>query len=262
VTAAKGDFNRDGRADLLWRRTDGVMSMWRMNGLTAAQQVLVNPAVIDPVWRIAGTGDLDGNGRPEILWQHQTGGWLCAWFMSDEALSQAVYLNPSRIMSNAWKIVAVADMDGDRKADLLWQHDSGWLSVWFMDGVSKARDAYLTPDQIAGDDWRIVGAGDMNGDGRADIVWQHKSGGWLSAWLMNGSVLSEAVYLSPNRIAGSDWKIRAVIDLNGDGHTDLVWQHLSGGWIAAWLMNGTTATSTPYLSPNAVSPSWTLVGPR
>ncbi len=46
-TAAKADFNGDMKPDLLWRRSDGLLSLWKMNQLTAAQQVLINPSVPD-----------------------------------------------------------------------------------------------------------------------------------------------------------------------------------------------------------------------
>ncbi len=70
------------------------------------------------------------------------------------------------------------------------------------------------------------------------------------------------VFLTPNQVPDPDWKIRGVIDLNGDDKTDLIWQHPSAGWLAAWLMNGTQATSTPFLSPSNVGTSWQLVAPK
>ena len=34
--------------------------------------------------------------------------------------------------------------------------------------------AFLSINRVSDPNWVIVGAGDTNGDGRADIVWQHK----------------------------------------------------------------------------------------
>ncbi len=60
--------------------------------------------------------------------------------MNGDALQQSMYLNPNQVPDKLWKIVAIADMNGDGKADLVWQHDQGWLSVWFMNGVNLISD--------------------------------------------------------------------------------------------------------------------------
>jgi hypothetical protein len=33
-------------------------------------------------------------------------------------------------------------------------------------------------------------------------------------------------------------------DFNGDGHSDLLWRHTSGGWNQIWYLNGTARTGT------------------
>jgi len=41
---ALGDFDGDGKADLVWRHTDGTTYLWRMNGLTvSAFEPIANP---------------------------------------------------------------------------------------------------------------------------------------------------------------------------------------------------------------------------
>jgi len=43
----------------------------------------------------------------------------------------------------------------------------------------------------------VVDAGDLDGDGKSDIVWYNESAGMTDAWLMNGtSMLSGAVLLT------------------------------------------------------------------
>ncbi len=257
AAAAKADFNADGKADLVWRHTSGAVSLWKMNGVTPAEAVSLTPTAT-PDWKPVGSGDLDGDGKPEIVWQN-TDGRLAAWFMSGDTLQRSSYLNPVSPGSPAWKVVALADMNQDGKADLIWQHDNGSLAVWYMDGVTLIGWTFLTPASVEDTQWRIVGAGDVDGDGMPDLVWQH-SEGWVGAWIMSGAQATAWLPLTPGQVDPS-WKIRAVIDLNGDGQTDLVWQHRDG-WVCAWLMIGAKVASMPFLVSSTVDTSWQLVGPR
>jgi hypothetical protein len=263
TTGSRSDFNGDGRADLVWQREDGYLSVWKMNGTTLLEATLLNPGrVADPNWRIAGTGDLNGDGRVEIVWQHVTAGLLSVWIMVGTNLQDAYYLDPPRILSNDWRIVAVADMNRDYKADLIWQHlTEGWLAVWYMDGLNMWRDRLLNPGRIMSNEWRIVGAADMNRDGENDLVWQHTRLGYLSVWYMNGAEAIYADYLNPSSIQPGTWWIRSVIDINADGKPDLIWQH-EDGWISVWLMNGINMVEAVYVNPNCVHPDWKIVGPR
>ena len=147
------------------------------------------------------------------------------------------------------------------RADLVWQHTTGWLSVWYMNGKNMVSSQLLNPSQVVDGNWKVVGVGDFNLDGKPDLVWQHTNG-LLSVWLMNGTNLVSAVYLNPAQVADPGWRIRAVIDLNGDGRTDLVWQHMSTGWLSAWIMIDTTAVNMVWLNPSAIVPSWKVMGPR
>jgi hypothetical protein len=84
-----GDFNGDGAADILWQYNNtanpsdplnGQAAIWLMNGTTPFSEVLVgsNPG---PSWHIIGTGDYNGDGKSDILWQN-TNGQASIWLMN------------------------------------------------------------------------------------------------------------------------------------------------------------------------------------
>ncbi len=87
--------------------------------------------------------------------------------------------------------------------------------------------------------WTIHGVGDVNGDGYADLVWQH-SQGWLAVWYMRGTAVVGTRYLSIDRVSDPNWQIVGVTDTNGDGMADLLWQERTQGWLAVWFLHGTT----------------------
>jgi hypothetical protein len=75
---------------------------------------------------------------------------------------------------------------------------------------------------------------DYNGDGLADLLWQHTNG-MVRAWFLNGTsfVGSRSI-----RATGTGWKVVSQSDLNGDGGADFIFQR-TDSHLAAWIMNGT-----------------------
>ena len=79
-------------------------------------------------------------------------------------------------LATAWSIVAVADFNGDGKADLLWRNNTtGANTLWHMDGGNQAATVAL--ERIADTKWKVVGTGDYDGDGKADILWRNSRTG-------------------------------------------------------------------------------------
>jgi hypothetical protein len=77
----RGDFNGDGKPDILWRNTsNGQNAVWFMNGATVTGFAVLD-SLPDQAWTIAGTGDFNGDGKPDILWKNTTSGQNAVWFM-------------------------------------------------------------------------------------------------------------------------------------------------------------------------------------
>ena len=69
--AGVGDFNGDGRKDVLWRNASGEVAAWFMNGTAIAGSgdltsggVAVKPGA---TWSIAGIGDFNHDGNSDVL---------------------------------------------------------------------------------------------------------------------------------------------------------------------------------------------------
>ena len=241
---------------IYWQHTNGTLAAYYMDGTNLALNggILLTPSQINPTWQLAAAADLNRDGRPELLWQHQAGA-LALWNLNGTVLASAGTLTPAK-MGPAWKIVATPDLNGDGKSEVLWQSDLGWLGLWFMDGATMTNASYLTPNKVD-PNWRMAGALDLNGDSRPEILWRHKDGG-LGAWFLNGLVATNFAMLTPGQVDPS-WKLVGAGNRRSDGKPMILWQSDSGE-IGVWYLNGTTMESFSWLNPSKVAPAWRIRG--
>lgn len=247
----RGDFNGDGKSDLLWREaTSGSTYLWLMNGASTIGAGYTSSQA-DGSWTIQGVGDFDADGKADILWRH-TGGALYVWQMDGTTVKASSYLQP---ISTAWQIETLGDFNGDGKTDVLWRETaSGATYVWFMDGASRIASGYTASQ--TDNTWTIQGVGDFDADGRADILWRH-TGGALYVWQMNGAALKASSYLPPISLA---WTIQQLGDFNGDGTADILWREGPSGSTYLWLMSGATTIGSGYTAA-AADNTWTVQAP-
>jgi hypothetical protein len=144
----------------------------------------------------------------------------------------------------------VYDLDGDGKADILWQRDTGTVAAWLLNGTSIAGSG--SPGAAAAD-WTIVGVGDVNGDGKGDIVWRHDSGD-VAVWLLNGASIVGSGFVGSQI---TEWTVAGVADFNGDGRSDILWRHTSG-WVGIWLLNGSSIIGSGVIG--GMGSDWTVAG--
>lgn len=240
------------RSQLLWRNmSTGAVSQWTLDGASQVFGQSMGPGSVDLGWQIAGYGDFNRDGDNDIVWQH-TDGRMSAWLMRGSSLMSGVALAGGSI-DPVWRIVAVTDLDGDGHTDLIWHHrTAGYVAVWFMNGINRRDGQLLEPGQVPVLEWQIVGAGDFNGDGRADLLWRHSTQGQLAVWLMHGPRQIAGRSLSPEAVTDLDWKVAGIVDVNGDRSADIIWQHQDGR-LAVWAMNGTNLMTGAPLTPGLVA---------
>ena len=68
-----GDFNGDGKADILWRNTstaDVAVTFRKMHG-HCFNHIHRN---LPSNWTVAGVGDFNGDGKTDILWRNNNTG--------------------------------------------------------------------------------------------------------------------------------------------------------------------------------------------
>ncbi len=229
------DFNGDGRSDVLWRNVNGQLSSWlgTANGGLQDNGNVVNQFVpLD--WKIAGTGDFNGDGRSDILWRNDNGR-LSQWLGTANGGLSDNFANVNAFVPVSWNVAEVADFNGDGRADVLWRNNSGQISQWLGTASGALTDNGALVNQFVPNAWKIQDAADFNGDGFADVLWRNDNG-QLSQWLgsASGRLIDNGAVV--NQFVPNAWKIAGTGDFNGDGRADIVWRNVSGQ-LSEWLGN-------------------------
>src|SRR5262249_42725582 len=150
------DFNADGHSDIMWRHTSGTVAIWEMDG-----SQIKTISTIDnfgPELQTAATGDLDGDGKSDIIVRNGTTD--AVWFMNGGQIQAIAHLTT---VVRSRPTLGTADLDGDGRSDILWRHSSGTVGIWEMDGSQIKSISAI--DGFGNTDWGVVGTGDFSGDG-------------------------------------------------------------------------------------------------
>jgi len=87
----------------------------------------------DPAWEVIKTGDLNGDGNPELIVHNASTGQTAAWIMNGTTVTGWTLL----ITSPDWNVIEAIDLNGDGKTDLLWYDAAtGQIAAWIMGDVT------------------------------------------------------------------------------------------------------------------------------
>lgn len=193
-----GDFNGDGKDDILWSDGSGNVSVDLMNG-TSILSTILSGNLTSGV--IKGAGDYNGDGKADILWSNSSNGDLKVNLTTGTTLASASLIFPT--VPSGWDVKASGDYNGDGKDDIFLYNGSAGASYELqMNGSAILAQGFVDNYSLS-PGWEVKGSGDYNGDGRNDIFWHHNTG-VNYIYLMNGFTFTP-VYV--NTISDLNWQI-------------------------------------------------------
>nr|BFD87520.1 FG-GAP-like repeat-containing protein [Streptomyces sp. Xyl84] len=216
--AGFGDLNADRQADVLVRDKAG--RLWFLPGDQTGK--LVGTGGWNAMNALVRHGDFSGDGREDVIAREASTGKL--WLYPGTGTGS---LGSRKLMgTGGWngmsRIAAFGDISGDGRPDVLAVEKSTG-KLWLYPGTGAG--GLGSRKLIGTGGWNgmnaLTGAGDMNGDGRADLIAREASTGKL--WLYPGRTGS----LGSRVLVGSGgWNVMDTVlglgDVTGDGRADLV----------------------------------------
>jgi hypothetical protein len=227
ASIAVADVNADGAPDLVATvADDGAVDLLLNDGSGVFTERAAYATGPSP-WDVA-VGDVNGDGAPDLAVATFSATGKVTILLNDGNGSFPVRHDYSA--GGDPFSVAIADFDGDGAPDLAISHfglvfHSNTVSVLRNDGHGRFPTRRDYPVAEGGGP---VGAGDISGDGKPDVVTVNDDSNRLSLLVNNGKGVLLPVLAYPTGALPQDV---AIGDLNGDGRADLVsadsWEDVS-----------------------------------
>ena len=221
-TVTIGDLNGDGKPELIVANDgDSVISIYK--NLSTPGNLLFDRRIDlftgHASWNVF-INDLDGDGRPDLAIAMQgSSSTIC--IMRNKGIGGNISFEPKIDLSlQVYFNVAVGDIDGDGKPDLV---ATGYSTVNVLKNLTSIGNiAFGTPQSFpVGTINECVSIGDLNGDGKPDLVTSNWGDNTVSVLINHSNTGSIAFNDQVTYAVGANPNFVGIVDFDGDGRPDL-----------------------------------------
>ena len=149
-------WSHDHNSDIIWQDFAGGLGdplMLMGDGTVTSHLVQFSPWPTGelPFWKMQGTGDFNGDGQSEIIWQHDFNNLASLWIMNETDVLHVGQLGSGGQLPVGeppvfqygpfgFDIKAIGDINGDGRDDVISQQTNGDVTLWMMDGDNNTAD--------------------------------------------------------------------------------------------------------------------------
>jgi len=260
IFGGAADINNDGRPELFWCPTNQVMKTWFLDeNLQYSSNVTMYGSECPKDYQYRASGPTRDDGINNLYYQDIDFGYIDSWVMNPDGTLRVANPTYATSIERSWQLRCAGDVSGDGRVELFFQNtNTGASQVWFMDTNGQQTAMLPITASPIPSGWTLRGAGDCSGDGRVELFWQ-RTNGQTAVWFMNTNgawVTGRSIY---SGLMPSGWTLRQVLDVNGDGRVELLWQR-TNGQTGIWFLD-TNGVRTAGWAMNAnISPMWIMRG--
>ncbi|WCN36369.1 DUF2334 domain-containing protein [Aneurinibacillus uraniidurans] len=208
------DISGDGRKDLLsYDRKSGRTAVFESTGTSFAKARAYGQLPPEGVALL--TGDFDGDGHEDVLWQNAT-----SWKLMRNTNGQFTVGRTGTIAADA--VLLTGDIDGDGVDEWMEVSSSSHMVHIFRDRRDFKTNgiALKSCDQWKNIQWLT---GDTNGDGKCDLIAYDPASGLWDVWQSTGSSFTKLLPTYGPWARGGSMALCA--DFDGNGRADIgVWE--------------------------------------
>jgi hypothetical protein len=231
---AAADVNRDGKLDLITANNeDGDISVLLGDGKGSFTRARGSPFPCGPSPYPVALADVNGDSDLDIVVPNTAPGptTITVLLGDGRGTFRSAPRSPFKANDRAY-FVAVADLNGDGKPDIVATHDDASIATLHLgDGKGNFVQANNSPLELGNRSWSVVPV-DLNGDGKIDLAFGAEHG--VAVFLGDGRGGFQRAAGSPFRTGRGTWRIE-VIDVNHDNKPDFISNNVESNDISILL---------------------------